>query len=351
MAEILGLHVTDYPMLRMKPHHMAPVLMSNMARGWAGEPKLRDPANWPDEMRLLWGRDQGGAAAKAAQQRQITQLRRVRAALDDFGADFAVVLFREVGPLGNDPLPPFRIHAIREIDARPYQLVYPGGFSNRENYFEEDPEKVERLHGHTEAADLLLRYLKNEAGYDPVVAREPLHEDALGHLFAAAVHLDWDRRQFKLPLLPISFDPFGFGRIRSSDGLSLWDKSAPNPPLAPQQAFDLGRAITRAFKNSPWRVAIVAATDWSHANDTDARRFPLHPDVRADQIRHEQWAANKFADWGANWTFEEMEEHGQWQMIMTIALAGAMTELGGHITYSDFQPNVLFNTDYVTSVF
>ena len=51
MAEILGLTVSDFPFLRMKPANMPWVLWGNLAWGWRDQPPLRDLAHWPAPMR------------------------------------------------------------------------------------------------------------------------------------------------------------------------------------------------------------------------------------------------------------------------------------------------------------
>ena len=40
MAEILGLTVSDFPFLRMKPANMPWVLWGNLAWGWRDQPQL-----------------------------------------------------------------------------------------------------------------------------------------------------------------------------------------------------------------------------------------------------------------------------------------------------------------------
>ncbi len=333
----------------MKPQYMSAALANNMARGWEAKPHLRDPNNWPTDMLEQWGKDQGLATAEATQSRIIGQLQKAGQALDDFAPELIVVLFRDTGgSFGNTNLPLFHVHGHEQLEAMLYQLAY-GPVVNRENYFDEDPGKVDVIEGHPEAAEYLTDALRT-AGFDPAFSTAPDDPRALVHLFATAVHLDWDKRTFETPVLPISFDPFGFGRTRGPEGLSTWERSA-TPPLDPAKSFKLGAAIAKTLHDSPWRTAVVAGTDWSHANDTDAAMGRLHPDVEADERRYQEWSSGNFQTWGRGWDFEEMEEHGQWQMQMTIVLAGAMTTLGAQIVYSDFQPNLLFNSDTVTTIF
>lgn len=346
MAEILGLTVSDFPYIRMKPHQMPGVVIGNIARGWKDKPHLKEPKNWPKPMQEAWGNDQGAAAGAAAQARQVGEFRKLKTALDAFNSDFMVFLYRDRGETFKSfALPQYWIQGHEKVQVKLYQL-----FGSRENYFEEDPDKLETLLGHPEGAFHLVRKLQDQ-GFNPLYTLESMHANGLGHnAIATAMHLDWDKREFKRPIVPIAVDPFGFLRTRNNEGLSPWNKDAPRP-LLPKEAFQLGRAIARIYRDSRWRVAIVAGCDWSHANDSAWTYERLHPDIEADQKRYEEWKNNQFDRWGDNWTFEEMEEHAQWQLLVTIILAGAMTELGARVKYSDFQPTWLFNDNFVTTIF
>jgi hypothetical protein len=109
--------------------------------------------------------------------------------------------------------------------------------------------------------------------------------------------------------------------------------------------------MAKAFHASPWRVALVASTNWSNAQNTfwDAGR--VHPAIEADQRRFEQWRNNEFVHWGENWTFDEMEENAQWECLLSIILAGAMTEIGAKVKYADLQTSYVLNSDWVTTIF
>ena len=365
MGEILGLTVTDFPNIRMHPHWMTGVLQGNIARGWEERPHLRDPKNWPKEMQELWyepwnrtvGEAPGEAAARAAQAHQIEQCRKLRTALDDFNPDFMVMLYREHTDVFGDVVRfQYNIQAHEALRVKPFQV-----FGRRDNYFEEDPDRVVLLQGHQEGALHLVRELQDR-GRNPFYTLEPFITDtpqgrdgfATGrhNLLAAAVHLDWDTRDFKRPIVPIGVDPLAFCRERNNEGLSTWDRTKPRP-LLPTEAFGLGREIAQIYRASPWKVALVAAVDWSHANNSDWEYERLHPDIEADRKRFEEWKSNRFTTWGdeGNWTFEEMEEHAQWELLVTIILAGAMTEIGAKVVHADFAPTWIFNDNFVTTIF
>jgi len=73
--------------------------------------------------------------------------------------------------------------------------------------------------------------------------------------------------------------------------------------------------------------------------------------MEGDRRRHEEWANNKFTTWGQDFTFDELEEYGQWEMLCWIALAGAMTEIGATVRHSDFQEGWIFNSNWVNTIF
>ncbi len=360
MAEILGLTVADKPTLRVHPHWMTAPMVRMIEHGWKEKPHLNDPKNWPEPMQAEWGSDQGTTAGAAAQAHQVEQFRIIKAALDDFNPDFMVVLYREhYDVLGSYARFQYNIQAHEEL---PVKLFQP--FGRKDNNFGEDPERIDTLHGHQEGALHLVRALQDR-GQNPLFSLDPYSGAAPGdaphpgqlqpaagrhNLLALAVHMDWDRREFKTPIVPMGFDPFGFCRTRNDEGMSPWDRSAPRP-LLPQESFELGRTMAQVFKASPWRVALVAGVDWSHANNSAWEYERIHPDIEADQRRFEQWKSNDFHNWGDDWDFEEMEEHGQWELSVVITLAGAMAELGAKVKYTDFYPTWCFNENFVNTVF
>ncbi|MEE8519671.1 MAG: hypothetical protein V3S98_11150 [Dehalococcoidia bacterium] len=346
MAEILVLTVSDFPFLRLKPQYMSNVIQGNIGKGWVDKPHLKEPGNWPTEMQEAWAGDQGAAAGKVVQDRQIEQFRRLRGALDDFRPDFMVFFFRELGEtFGTYARPQYWVQAHEQVTTKLFHV-----FGNRENYFEEDPDREDVLRGHRQGAMHLVRGLQDE-GRNPLYTLEPTLPSGLGHCaLATTVHLDWDKREFLTPIVPVGVDPFGFMRVRNNEGMTEWDKSLPRP-LTPKEAFELGQSIARIYKASPWKVALVAGVGWSHANDTGLEFERLHPDIDADAARFEQWRNNRFTEWGDNWSFEEMEEHAQWEMLITIILAGAMSQIGAKIAHTDFLPTWLFNSNFVNTIF
>jgi hypothetical protein len=346
MSEILGLTLAHFPYLRLKHYHMASVLTGNMGRGWVDKPHLKDPTNWPRQMQEEWGDDQGVTTGKVAQEHEIDQFRKVRAALDEFNPDLIVIFYRDLAEsFKNFAKPQYWIHGHDKVDLKLFQI-----FGNRENYWEEDPDRVDTIMGHPEAARLLARSLQ-DAGMSPLLAPESMAPLGLGHnALATILHLDWDRHEFKTPVLPVAVDPFGFLRTRNNEGMSPWNRDYPRP-LLPKEAFELGRNVARVFKASPWRVALAAGTGWSHANDSGWEFERLHQDIEADLARFEEWRSNQFDRWGETFNFEDMEKHAQWELLISIIIAGAMTEVGAKVRYADLFARHILNSTWVTTIF
>ncbi len=348
MGEILGLGISDFPNIRVPARWMCSPLHRLADRVWAenGKPHLAEISKWPKAMQEEWAGDGGEDHSVRAQAHQIEQFRKVRAALDDFTPDFMVVLFRGGGEAVPNGVYQYHIQAHESLTATMFSL------GERGNILGEDPERVDTIPGHREGALHLVRALQDR-GLNPLHTADSFTPESLpgrGHFVSVTVHLDWDRREFKTPIVPIGFNPFGFNRTRNDRGLSPWDHTLPRP-LLPKEAFELGRAIAQTFKASPWRVALVAGVDWSHQNDSGWELERIHPDVDADRRRYEEVRSNRFDDWGESWSFDEMEEHAQWELLVTLPLMGAMAELGSKVVYSDFAPNYVINDNFVTTIF
>jgi hypothetical protein len=150
--------------------------------------------------------------------------------------------------------------------------------------------------------------------------------------------------------VPIGFEPFGYDRTRVPEGLSDWDKSK-EPPLTPKDGFAVGQTIAQTIKGSNLKVALVGSTNWSNSQNTASARGSLLPYRENDMKRFAEWKGNNFANWGDSWTHEEMEENAEWECIVSIVLAGAMTEVGAKVTYADMHTNNVLNSDWVTTIF
>src|SRR5262249_29982568 len=160
--------------------------------------------------------------------------------------------------------------------------------------------------------------------FDLAYAYRPLHVE-LGHAFLNSVlFLDWDRRGFDYPIVPFAVNCYGRKIIATkgymeslANPISEADLDPPSP--SPARCFDLRAACARALKASPWRVALVASSSWSHAFMTRKHTF-LYPDTAADRVLFEALKAGDYAAW-RNWTIEQVEESGQQELLNWFCLA------------------------------
>lgn len=90
MGDFLALGMTHYPLLAGTDEHMAGLLRWTLT-----DPDIpaeeKDPAHWPDRMRREWSDDGGTAAATAHRAELVSNLTRVREAVDEFAPDVVVV--------------------------------------------------------------------------------------------------------------------------------------------------------------------------------------------------------------------------------------------------------------------
>jgi hypothetical protein len=186
-----------------------------------------------------------------------------------------------------------------------------------------------------------------DAGVDVSYAYRPLHHP-LGHAFMnTLLFLDYDRQGFPYPVVPFSINCYGRKVISQQGGQSsfaeLPTEAQLDPPSpAPWRCFDLGRATARAMAQSPWRVALVASSSWSHAFLTP-KNYLLHPDVEADRALYEKLRAGDWEAWRKT-PLASLEESGQQEMLNWMCLAGAMAELGRRPDATKFVETYIFNS-------
>src|SRR5262249_60175821 len=95
--------------------------------------------------------------------------------------------------------------------------------------------------------------------------------------------LDSDRKGFPYPVIPCQVNCDGrrvVAQQAGARGLSQFPKEDElDPPSpAPWRCFDLGAACARVVEKSPWRVALIASSTWSHSFLTP-KNYPLYPHV------------------------------------------------------------------------
>jgi Catalytic LigB subunit of aromatic ring-opening dioxygenase len=360
MAQVLGLGVSHYPPLSGRDADMA-----NILRGRLADPDIpaaaKDPATWPPAMQAEWA-DPAAAAARHREAMR-TGLKRVRQAIADFRPDFVLIWgddqyenFKET------VVPAFSVLAYGDREIRPWAQASASAMfdantldewgGGRPNVWGERGDTTRLVRGHREAAKHLATALL-EADFDVAYAYEPLHHPGLPHAFLnALLYLDYDREGFDWPVVCMPINCYGRAVLSYKGFVSRWaDRGRPaDPPSpSPRRCFDLGAACARILKASPWRVAVLASSSWSHAFLVD-KTFRIAPDVAADRALYRALVEGDYATW-RNHPLAQVEESGQQEVLNWFVLAGAMNALGAKLAWSEFVETWIFNSSKVAAVY
>ncbi len=352
MAEVLGLGLSHYPPLCLADADMASVL-----RWTIEDPAIptaqKDIANWPAPMRAEWSNDFGTRAAAEHREALVNGFERVRAALDTFRPD-AVIIWGDdqYENFKEDLIPPFAILAFDDLDLYPWAHAETSSFmKDKANVWGEDSSKHYRLRGRPDIArDLVSGLLEQDI--DVAYAYKPLHHGSIGHAFANAIlYLDYHRSGYDHPTICFPLNCYGRRVVSWRGFLTRMDLNVQfDPPSpSPKRFMQLGAATARVLKASPWRVALVASSSWSHAFLCD-RTWRLRPDTPADRRLYEALCAGDYDAWRAT-PLAAIEEAGQQEVLNWFALAGAMDELGAHLDWSTFVETHIFNSNKVFAVY
>ncbi|MEK7943914.1 hypothetical protein WKR98_04125 [Pigmentiphaga sp. YJ18] len=351
MAEILGLGATHYPGFWMHDDDMS-VILKRTLNGKRLDPALQDTRNWPEAMREEWGDDEGAAAAGRHRARCFRAFDEQRRLLDAFQPDF-ILMFGDdqYENFTEDVVPPFCVYLADTMASRPYDVPESSPFPGR-NQWNEPKAATFRHTGHPQGGRYLLNRL-NEAGLALPYAYRLRYDRGLPHAFInTLLYLDAGRRGFPHPVVPFHVNCYGGDLIRMHGGLAPPSEAGAEPDPAspsPRQSFELGRAIARALAASPWRVAIVASSSWSHAFLTPRHGW-LYPDHESDRARLDELTRGGFRQWDTL-TTASLEAAGQHELLNWIVLAGAMTELGHRPRIIDYIETYVFNANRCFAVF
>jgi hypothetical protein len=348
MGDILGIGVTHYPGLMQPDQQMAWLLDRTLNSNQVPEDK-KDPATWPAAMRQEWAEPL--AAATEHRRRLVNGFRKAREAIDEFAPDFIVIFgddqyenFRE------DGVPSFCVFMQEEVESRPFARYAP----QSSNVWGENKETVVYTKGHKAGASYIAANLIKE-DYDVSYAYRMRFENGLPHAFINTIlYLDYDRRGFRYPVVPFHVNCYGSSVIAKRGSTAhltgdadpdLVDPPGPNP----RRCFDIGGALARIVADSPWRVALVASSSWSHAFLTPKNHF-LYPDVPGDRARFDELCSGKMARW-RDLTTAEIEDAGQQEFLNWVCLAGAMDALGREPVIVDYVESYIFNSDKCFALF
>jgi hypothetical protein len=353
MGQILGLGMTHYPGLSFKGN------LCRRIQKCLDDPalpeKFRDLDNWHPTMRAQWGDDQGQAHSDRHRQDMIDQFRKIRAELDAFAPDFVLLWgddqyenFRE------DCIPPYSVLAYEGFEFQPWK-----GHTRGPNVWDEPADKTVAVPGQRKAGKYLASALL-EQGIDVAYAYRPLHQP-LGHAFANSIlYLDYDRKGFPYPVLPFAINAYG-RQVVSAHGAPMYPSEAlarlgPNeenldpPGPQPWRCFDIGAAIARSLQESPWRVAIIASSSWSHSFLVKKHGL-MFPDIEADKRYYQALCAGDWSFW-RDTTLEAAEDRGHHELLNWFCLAGALNALGrSRPQHSVFLESWISNSDKVFAVF
>lgn len=346
MAEILGLGITHQPTLAAEP------TKPNSLRRTLQDPglpeHLRTPAGWPESMRREWAADEGAEHGRQHRDEIVAEIRKARAVLDAFRPDFLVIW-------GDDQYENFREDVVPAFCVLGYDAIdfHPWAQREGENYWGEPREKAFAVRGHPAGAKYLASGLL-EQSFDIAYAYRALHAP-LGHAFGNSVlYLDWDRKGFGYPIVPISLNCYG-RRLTSQKGYLASLLSPPRedqldpPSPSPARCFDLGAACVRSLARSPWRVALIASSSWSHAFLTE-KHYYLYPDHDADRLLYAALVAGDYDVW-RNRPLAAVEDSGQQELLNWFCLIGAMAELGRRPDRAAYFESSTMNSNKVIATF
>ena len=329
MAEILGLGVTHWPTLTQPNEGLTAVFRHTLTAPNVPA-HYKDPANWPDEMIAELGNDEGQSAAQRCGERFGNDFRAIRKILDDFAPDLVLVW-------GDDQYENFRedvVPAFCVLGYDPDFAIRPWDNKNggKRNRWGEPGDWALELHGQREAAKFLARGLI-ERGIDMAYAYQPLHHP-MAHAFTNTfLYLDWDRAGFPYPVIPFAINCYGSNLIHAQGGLAALFKpprpegELPDPPAPPPwRCMEVGAAVAEVLAASPWRVALVASSSWSHSFLSPKNGY-LWPDHDSDRLLFDAVCRGDYETWRRR-SLADMEHGGQHEMLNWMALVGAMEALG-----------------------
>jgi len=347
MGDILGLGATHYPPLITPDEARAFPLVRTLRQDKRVPEAMKDPNNWPAAMRQEYGDDQGLQSARRHRQRLVNGFRKIRAEIEAFQPDFILLWgddqyenFRE------DIIPPFCVMAYDQMDCHPFRLK---DGSPRPNVWGEPPEQTFRYRGAPSQARALVRGLL-EQGFDIAYAYKPLHEPGLGHAFVnTLLYLDYDRQGFDYPVIPFAINCYGSRVIRNHGGAIEYSNEPDPPSPTPKRCFEVGQAVARVMRDSPWRVVLMGSSSWSHAFLT-AKNSWLWPDIAADRQRFEELQRGDLMAW-RDVPLAAIEESGQQELLNWMCLVGAMAELQHKPEILDYVETYVFNSNKCMAVF
>ena len=352
MAEILGLGITHYPPLCLPDAQMSGILRWTLDDP-AIPPEERDPRAWSEAMRAEWSDDFGTRAARLHREALVAGLDHVRSRLDEFKPDVVIIWGDDqYENFHEDVIPPFAICAYDDVELRPWaHASASSAMKGRDNVWNEEASFGYRLRGRPDVARQLVASLI-ESEFDVAYAYKPLHHASVAHAFMNSIlYLDYHRRGYEHPTICFPLNCYG-RRVVSCRGFMTRmnrqvDFDPPSP--SPKRFMDLGAATARALRDSPFRVALLASSSWSHAFLVDST-WRLRPDTERDRSLYAAMIDADYGHWRST-SLKEVEDAGQQEVLNWWTLLGAMEALGAKLEWSQFVETHIFNSNKVFAIF
>ncbi len=342
MGEILGLGTTHGPHLGYLDKDIANILKRYMTSPKTPE-HLKDPRNWPELMQKEWGDDDGLKAAHEHRMHLLDGFRKARKALDAFNPDVVLIWGDDqYENLQEDVVPAFCVFAADSYEVKPWSRSSAQGTSA--NAWGEDADFTLRVKGHHQAGKELAKSLREQKS-DVAYAYKQLHYSMSHAFWRTILYLDFDRKGFDYPVIPFHVNAYG-SRL-TGDRYGEVGSDPPGP--SPERCFEVGAATARFFRDSPYRVALVGSSSWSHAQLTKKHHF-MWPDVEADRQHFAELKASDYQAW-KRIPISQIEDSGEHEMCNWMCMVGAMDELGRKPTYLDFVESWVFASCKTIAIF
>ncbi len=348
VGELLGLGLTHFPPLAWPDESMDRALQHMLADPAIPGP-VKNGQGWPEGMSAQL--DERLIAAAEHRAALVAGCEHVREDLDEFGPDVVLIwgddqyeMFRE------DVVPAFCVVAADRFRFRPWS----GPRGPVTNVWSEPPDHEHSVSGHSGFGRQLAEGLL-EGGFDIAYAYEVRGDRPFPHAVANTVmFLDYARRGFNYPIVPMLVNCYGRMAIARRGGMSYFgsagDKAPRDPPgPSPKRCIELGRAVARCALRSDLKVALVASSSWSHGFLHDGH-WRLYPDRDADLRFYEALVTGDHRPWHEA-TLAEIEAAGQQEMLNWFCLLGAIEEAGLERSWSSFVETHVFNSNKCFAAF
>lgn len=357
MGQVLGMGMTHYPLFLGKTDEYTSSLRRTLASPLVPE-EMKDPRRWPAPMQAEWA-DRASLASQH-QERMIEAVRALRAAIDSFGPD-AVIIFGDdqYENFKEDCVPPFCVYLFDEMRSQPYlrnSLLRAG------NAWDEAPDTVfchrgDKVLAKELASGLIERDFPIAYSFTNSHYADQHGPSMLTHAFLnALLYLDFDRRGFEYPVIPIQVNCYGKDVVRSRGAIGHLDPASRGKPFGneygppgptPASCYRLGRMVGQLLEERSGRYVVIGSSGWSHAFLV-AKHHWLWPDVEMDSSRLADLHAGRQASW-AELTNAEIDDGGEQEFKNWICLAGAMG--GRRANVIDYLETYVFNSDKCFAVF